>query len=153
MQVGQQPHQRAPFQAAGLLHAWLLSHQISRYVCHEGPQCQATHVAQWIWWWQCLAAWHCRSVWSLSCHFIADVGDFALSMAKSHWHGALHSTHKSCTHSHMPWKRGGGKRELVAVKLCYDQSLLPSITCLGRLCITWYIFNLWQPRQRFVSLA
>ena len=33
---GQHPHQWAPFQIAGLLHAWQISHQISRYVCHEG---------------------------------------------------------------------------------------------------------------------
>ena len=33
---GQHPHQWAPFQIAGLLHAWLISHQISRYVYHEG---------------------------------------------------------------------------------------------------------------------
>ena len=33
MQVqGQHPHQWAPFQIAGLLHAWQISHQISRYV-------------------------------------------------------------------------------------------------------------------------
>ena len=37
MQVqGQHPHQWAPFQIAGLLHAWQISHQISRYVYHEG---------------------------------------------------------------------------------------------------------------------
>ena len=65
------------------------------------------------WWWQCLASWHCRSVWSLPCHFAADACS-ALSMAKSRWNGALRSTHKSCTHSHMFWKRGGVKRELVA---------------------------------------
>ena len=35
-------------------------------------------------------------------------------MAKSHWHGALRSAHKSCTRGHVSWKRGGGKRELVA---------------------------------------
>ena len=35
-------------------------------------------------------------------------------MAKSHWHGALCSAHKSCTHGHVFWKRGGVKRELVA---------------------------------------
>ena len=34
---------------------------------------------------QCLAAWHCRSVWSLPCHFAADAGGLALSMAKSPW--------------------------------------------------------------------
>ena len=33
---GQHPHQWAPFQIAGLLHAWHISHQISRYVYHEG---------------------------------------------------------------------------------------------------------------------
>ena len=78
------------------------------------PQCQAAQVAHWTWWWQCLAAWHCRSVWSLPCHFAADAGGSALSMAKSHWHGALRSAHKSCTHGHVFWKRGGMKRELVA---------------------------------------
>ena len=78
------------------------------------PQCQAAQVAHWTWWCQCLAAWHCRSVWSLPCHLAADAGGLALSMAKSRWHGALRSTHKSCTHSHVFWKRGGMKRELVA---------------------------------------
>ena len=175
MQVqGQHPHQWAPFQIAGLLHAWQISHQISRYIYHEGdsrelplcnpslsaasmsfwasqahafqqpicqrlswlhhwrvphvhtigvfspsewgpdPQCQATQVTHWTWWWQCLAAWHCISVWSLPCHFVADAGSLALSMAKSRWHGALHSTHKSCTHGHVFWNRGGMKRGLVA---------------------------------------
>ena len=38
-------------------------------------------------------------------------------MAKSHWHGALRSTHKSCTRGHESWKKGGGKRELVAAHL------------------------------------
>ena len=33
---GQHPHQWAPFQIAGLLHAWQISHQISRYIYHEG---------------------------------------------------------------------------------------------------------------------
>ena len=31
----------------------------------------------------------------------ADVGGLVLSMAKSHWHGALPCTHKSCTHGHV----------------------------------------------------
>ena len=35
-------------------------------------------------------------------------------MAKSRWHGALRSAHKSCTHGHVFWKRGGVKRKLVA---------------------------------------
>ena len=78
------------------------------------PQCQAAQVAHWTCWWQCLAAWHCRSVWSLPCHFAADAGGLALSVAKSRWYGALCSTHKSCTHGHVFWKRGGVKRELVA---------------------------------------
>ena len=39
MQVqGQHSHQWAPFQVGGLLHAWQISHQISRYVYHEGRQ-------------------------------------------------------------------------------------------------------------------
>ena len=78
------------------------------------PQCQAAQVAHWTWWWQCLAAWHCRSVWSLPCHFAADAGGSALSMAKSRWHGALYSAHKSCTHGHLFWKWGGMKRGLGA---------------------------------------
>ena len=32
---GQDPHQWAPFQIAGLLHTWQISHQISRYVYHR----------------------------------------------------------------------------------------------------------------------
>ena len=79
-----------------------------------GPQCQAMQVAHWTWWWQCLVAWHCRSVWSLPCHFAADAEGSALPSAKSHWHGALGSAHKSCTHGHVFWKRGGLKREMVA---------------------------------------
>ena len=35
-------------------------------------------------------------------------------MAKFHWHGALRSAHKSCTHGHVSWKKGGKKRELVS---------------------------------------
>ena len=37
----------------------------------------------------------------IACHFAADTGGLALSMAKSHWHGALRSAHKSCTHGHV----------------------------------------------------
>ena len=33
------------------------------------PSRTSTFVAHWTWWWQCLATWHCRSVWSLPCHF------------------------------------------------------------------------------------
>ena len=33
---GQHTHQWAHFQIAGLLHAWQISHQIARYVYHEG---------------------------------------------------------------------------------------------------------------------
>ena len=44
----------------------------------------------------------------------ADVGGLVLSVAKSHWHGALHSAHKSWTCGHVSWKRGGRKRKLVA---------------------------------------
>ena len=39
---GQHPHQWAPFQIAGLLHPWQISHQISRYVYHEGWWPQAS---------------------------------------------------------------------------------------------------------------
>ena len=49
-----------------------------------------------------------------SSHSAADIGGLALSVAKSHWHGALRSAYKSCTRGHMSWKRVGGKRELVA---------------------------------------
>ena len=79
------------------------------------PECQAVQVAHWTWWWQCFAAWHSRSGWLLPYHSPTDVGGVALSMAKSHWHRALCSAHKSCT-SQVSWKRGGGKKELVAVQ-------------------------------------
>ena len=78
------------------------------------PQCQTTQVAHWIWWWQWLVAWHCRSVWSLPCHFAADVRGLALSMAKSHWHGALLSAHKSCRGSHLSLEREVIGRKIVA---------------------------------------
>ena len=49
------------------------------------------------------------------CLIIAlDARGSPLSLAKSRWHGALRSAHKSCTHGHMFWKRGGVKRGLVA---------------------------------------
>ena len=35
-------------------------------------------------------------------------------MAKNHWHGALRSAHKSCTHSHMSLRRSNRKRGLVS---------------------------------------
>ena len=35
-------------------------------------------------------------------------------MANFNWHGALCSTHKSCTHGHMSWEKGGAKWELVS---------------------------------------
>ena len=46
--------------------------------------------------------------------FAADIGGLALSMAKSYRHGALRSTHNTCTHSHVSWKRAGGKSQPVA---------------------------------------
>ena len=101
------------------LHHWSIPHVHTIEVFSPSewdpdPQCQATQVAHWTWWWQCLVAWHCRSVWSLPCHFAADAGGSALSMAKSRWHGALRSAQKSCTHGHMFWKRDSVKRGLVA---------------------------------------
>ena len=43
MQVqGQHPHQWAPFQVAGLLHAWQIPNQISMYIYHEGQQPRAS---------------------------------------------------------------------------------------------------------------
>ena len=30
------------------------------------------------------------------------------------WHGALRFAHTSCTHGHVSWEKGGGKRELVS---------------------------------------
>ena len=39
---GHHPHQWAPFEVAGLLHAWQISHQISRYVYHESRQLRAS---------------------------------------------------------------------------------------------------------------
>ena len=101
------------------LHHWSIPHvHTSRAFSPSewglDPKCQAAQVADWTWWWQCLVAWHCRSVWSLPYHSAADAGGLALSMAKSHWYGALGFAHKSSTHGHVSWKRGGVKRELVA---------------------------------------
>ena len=101
------------------LHHWSVPHVHTSGAfspSEEGPdsQCNAAQVAHWICWWQYLVAWHCRVVWSLPYHSAADVGDLAMSMSKSPWHGALRSTHKSCACSHVSWKRGGGKRELAA---------------------------------------
>ena len=68
------------------LHPWSVhtSRAFSPSVWGPDPPWKATQVAYWIWWWQCLVAWHSRSVWSLPCHFAADVGGLALSMVKSH---------------------------------------------------------------------
>ena len=101
------------------LHHWSVPHVHTSGIFSPSewgpdPKSQATQVAHWTWWWQCLAAWHCRSVWSLLCHSAADAGGLDLSMAKSHWHGALCSVHKSCTHGHVSWKRSGVTRGLVA---------------------------------------
>ena len=76
------------------LHHWSVPHvhTIGVFSPSEwGPQCQATQVAHWTWWWQCFAVWHCRSVWSSPCRFAEDAGGLASSMAKSRWHGALRS--------------------------------------------------------------
>ena len=66
------------------LHHWSVPHVHTIKVFSPSewgpdPQCQAAQVAQWTWWWQCLAAWHCRSVWSLPCHFAADSGGSAVN--------------------------------------------------------------------------
>ena len=119
LEVFKSPFHQPVWQRLFWLHHWSVPHVHSSGAFSPSewgldPQCQAAQVAHWIWWWQCLAAWHCRSVWSLPCHFIADIGGLALLMAKSHWHGALRTAHKSCTRGHVSWKRGGGKRELVA---------------------------------------
>ena len=44
--LGKHPHQWAPFQVAGLLHAWQTSHQISWYVYHEGLTAESFHSLQ-----------------------------------------------------------------------------------------------------------
>ena len=54
------------------LHHWSVPHVHNSGVFSPtewcpAPQCQAAQVVHWTWWWQCLAAWHCRSVWSSSC--------------------------------------------------------------------------------------
>ena len=96
------------------LHHWSVSHvhtsgAVSPSEWGSDPQCQAAQVAHWSWWWQYLAAWRCSYGWSLPCHSTADVGGLALSIAKTHWHGALRSSHKSCSHGHVSWKRDGLK--------------------------------------------
>ena len=85
------------------------------FLLQNEVQCKHAQLAHWTWWCERLVAWHCRSVWSLPCQYAADIGGLALSMVnKSYWHGALHSTHNTCTHGHVSWKRGGGKKEPVA---------------------------------------
>ena len=64
------------------LHHWSVPHVHTIEVFSPSewgpdPQCQAAQVDHWTWWWQCLVAWHCRSVWSLPCHFTADAGGSA----------------------------------------------------------------------------
>ena len=100
------------------LHHWSIPHfhtsgAFSPSEWGSVTQWKHAQVAHWFWWWQCLAAWYCRSVWSLPCQFAADIGGLALSMATSYWHGALLSTLNTCTHGHVSWKRAGRKRELV----------------------------------------
>ena len=85
----------------GAFHMFIPAEPLLPSIWGPVPQCQAVQVADLTWWWQCLAAWHCRSVWSLPCHSTA--------VAKSHWHVALCSTHKSCSRDHMSWKRDGGR--------------------------------------------
>ena len=63
---------------------------------------------------QYLAAWHCRSVWSLPCHFAADAVFFGFVNGQVSLAWSIALAHKSCTHGHVSWKRGGVKRELVA---------------------------------------
>ena len=95
------------WQRLSWLHCWsLLSFRM------RSRSLMPSHASSW--WWQLPVVLHCRSVWSLLCHFPADFGGWVLLMAKFHWHGALRSTHKSCTHGHMSWKRDGGKKELVS---------------------------------------
>ena len=106
-------------QRLSCLHHWSIPHvhtsrAISPPEWSTDPQWKPAQVTHWIWWWQCLAAWHCISVWSLPCQFVADIGSLALSMAKSYRHGALRSSHNTCTHSHVSWKRAGGKSPPVA---------------------------------------
>ena len=94
--------------------AFHVSIPVELSLLQDGPglQCQAEQVVHCIWGWQCLMASHCRSVWSLPCHPPADVGGLALSVAKSHWHGALGSAHKVYTCGLVSQK--SRKRELVA---------------------------------------
>ena len=93
-----------------LLHHWSVPHVHTSgafFPSEWSPdhQCQAAQVAHWIWWWQCLAAWHCRSVWSLPCHFAAGAGGLALSIAVSlEWSIALR-TQELYTRPHVLKKR------------------------------------------------
>ena len=46
VQVQEHPQQWAPFQVAGLLHSWQISHQISRCLYHEGRLSESVHSLQ-----------------------------------------------------------------------------------------------------------
>ena len=60
------------YQRLSWLHHWSIPHvhtsgAFSPSEWGPDPQCQAPEVAHWTWLWEGLAAWHCRSVWSLPC--------------------------------------------------------------------------------------
>ena len=105
----------------------VLTAPMERFTCPD-PQCQVALEAHQTWWWQCLVAWHCRSVWSLPCHSAADVGGLALSMAKSHWPGALPSAHKSFTHGHSVLKERWREARTGTSSLNFFQAVF---TCCG----------------------
>ena len=54
----------------------------------------------------------------IACHFTADVGGLALSMAKSHWHGALRSAQELYMRPRVLKDRW---RELVATPLVAEE--------------------------------
>ena len=70
------------------LHHWSLPHVhtigvFSLSECGPDHWCQAAQVAHWTWWWQCLAVWHCRSVWSLHRHFAGGAGGLSFPYHRS----------------------------------------------------------------------
>ena len=101
-------------QRLSLLHHWSVPHVHAIGVFSPSewgpdPQCQAAQVAHWTWWLQCLAV--CITDLSEHCPFISLQ---TLEVWLCQWPSIAGMEHKSCTHGHVFWKRGGMKRELVA---------------------------------------
>ena len=71
------------------LHHWSIPHvhtsKASPSEWGPDPQCQAVQVAHWIWWWQCLAAWHCGSAKFPTGAVNPRIGTFFFVVTENQW--------------------------------------------------------------------